>query len=110
MIMANEKIKYGLTVSGIIRVFRKDKDIQGKNNKVYTVTDVWFNVSEKNAGEDWFNISINLLFPRNADRPENNTLIHIKEAYPLITGSGKYRRVAYYVKEWDYVDQGKGDN
>lgn len=103
--MAKTKQKYGLTISGTVRVFRKDKDIQGANNKVYTVTDVWFNVSEKNAGEEWFNIPTNLVFPRNAERPENNRIIYIKEAFPMISGSGRYRKIVYYVKDWEYDDR-----
>lgn len=96
--------RYGLTLFGTIRVFRKDKDIDGKNGKVFTVTDVWFNVSEKDENGEWFNISTNLIFPRRAELPENNTVIEIKEAYPMVTGSGKYRKMVFYVKEWEYVE------
>jgi hypothetical protein len=95
---------YGLTLSGTIRVFRKDKDIDGKNGKVFTVTDVWFNTSEKDENGEWFNISTNLIFPRRSDLPENNTVIEIKEAYPMVTGSGKYRKMVFYVKGWEYVE------
>lgn len=96
--------KYGLTLSGTIRVFRKDKDIDGKNGKVFTVTDVWFNTSEKDENGEWFNISTNLIFPRKTELPENNTVIEIKEAYPMVTGSGKYRKMVFYVKGWEYVE------
>lgn len=96
--------KYGLTLFGTIRVFRKDKDIDGKNGKVFTVTDVWFNTSEKDEYGEWFNISTNLIFPRKTELPENNTVIEIKEAYPMVTGSGKYRKMVFYVKEWEYVE------
>jgi hypothetical protein len=53
---------YGLTVNGNIRVFRKDKQITGKNKKSYDITDVWSNVSEKNEDETYFNRSMNLNF------------------------------------------------
>ena len=102
-IMATKKKKYGLTLSGVIRVFRKDKDINGKNGKVFTVTDVWFNTSEQDENGEWFNVSTNLIFPRRGELPENNTVIEIKEAYPMISGSGKYRKMVFYVKEWEYV-------
>lgn len=95
--------KYGLTLSGVIRVFRKDKDINGKNGKVFTVTNVWFNTSEQDENGEWFNISTNLIFPRRSELPENNTVIEIKEAYPMISGAGNYRKLVFFVKEWEYV-------
>lgn len=94
---------YGITLSGVIRVFRKDKEIQGRNKKTYNITDVWFNTSEKDDNGNWFNISTNLIFPRNIDPPENNKVIEIIEAFPMITGNGDYRKIVYYVKGWHYA-------
>lgn len=91
---------YGLTLSGTIRVFRKDKEISGKNKKTFTVTDLWFNTSEKEEDGNYFNLSTNLIFNKDLDKPENNTVITIKEAFPIITGNDKYRKVAYYVKDY----------
>ena len=96
--------KYGLTLSGVIRVFRKDKKIDGKNGKVFTITDVWFNTSEQDENGNWFNVPTNLIFSRRTEPPRNNTLIEIKEAFPVISGSGKYRKMVFYVKEWEYVE------
>lgn len=98
------KQEYGLKLSGTIRVFRKDKEISGKNKVKYTVTDVWFNTSEKDETGEWFNISTNLIFRRNADLPDNNTLIEISEASPMITGTGKYRKLVFFVKGWKYAN------
>lgn len=95
--------KYGLTLSGTIRVFRKDKEIKGKNRKVFTITDVWFNTSEQDENGEWFNISTNLIFSRGAELPKNNSLIEIKEAYPMISGAGDYRKLVFYVADWEYV-------
>jgi hypothetical protein len=67
--------KYGLSVLGKIRVFRKDKEIQGKGKKSFTVHDVWFNVSEQDENGNYFNKSMNLIFKRGLDIPENNTVI-----------------------------------
>ena len=101
-----EKRNYGLTLSGKIRVFRKDKDIEDKQKGItFTVTDVWFNVSEREQNGEWFNISINLLFPRKIEPPQNNSVIEIIEAFPTITGKGKYRKVAYFVKGWHYANE-----
>src|SRR5690625_866249 len=95
------KKEYGLTLTGVVRVFRKDKEIEDKRKKVkFMVTDVWFNVSEKEENGEWFNISTNLIFKRGEDVPENNTIIEILEAVPMITGNGKYRKVVYFVKRW----------
>lgn len=100
--MSNEKSNYGLSITGSVRVFRKDKTIQAKNSKKkYDITDVWFNVSEKEEDGTYFNKSMNLLFSRNAGAPENNTVITIKNAFPVITGNGEYRKIALMVTEWE---------
>jgi hypothetical protein len=91
---------YGLTISGNIRVFRKDKVITGKNKKTYDITDVWFNVSEKNEDETYFNRSMNLIFKRGTEVPDNNQVINILSAFPMITGNGEYRKTALYVEAW----------
>lgn len=97
--MSNKK--YGLNVSGKIRVFRKDKDIKGKKNKVFTVTDHWFNVSEQEENGDYFNRSMKIIFKRGVQYPENNTVIDIKNAFFVITGNGEYRRIALLVTDWE---------
>jgi hypothetical protein len=73
---------YGLTVNGNIRVFRKDKTITGNNKKTYEIKDVWFNVSEKNEDDTWFNRSMNLIFKRGLEVPENNQVINIISCLP----------------------------
>lgn len=99
-----EKKQYGLTLSGVVRVFRKDKEIEDKKKKVkFTVRDVWFNVSEREEDGTWFNRSVNLIFPRGIEPPQNNSVIEIIEATPLITGSGDYRKIAFFVKGWHYA-------
>jgi hypothetical protein len=96
--MSNQK--YGLNVLGKIRVFRKDKEIKGQNKKTFTVHDVWFNVSEKEENGNYFNKSMNLIFKRGLALPENNQVIQIISAFPVITGTGDYRRIALLVEEW----------
>lgn len=92
--------KYGLQVVGKVRVFRKDKEIQGNGKKKFTVTDVWFNVSEKEENGNYFNKSMNLIFKKDEPKPENNQVIDIYEAFPMITGDGDYRRISIFVKSW----------
>jgi len=96
--MSNQQ--YGLSVLGKVRVFRKEKEIQGRGKKTFTINDVWFNVSEKNEDGSYFNKSMNLLFKRDTILPENNTVINIVSAFPVITGDGDYRRIALFVQEW----------
>ena len=93
------KSQYGLNILGAIRVFRKDKEIQGKGKKTFNVTDVWFNVSEKEEDGSYFNKSMNLLFKKGLDYPENNTVIQLT-GFPVITGTGDYRRIAFMVTDW----------
>jgi hypothetical protein len=99
--------KYGLQVVGKIRVFRKDKQVKGKNKKTYDITDVWFNVSEQEEDGTYFNKSMNMIFKRGLDIPENNKVIEIFEAFPMITGNGEYRKIALYVGGWEYADEKK---
>ena len=91
--------QYGLNILGTIRVFRKDKEIQGKGKKTFNVTDVWFNVSEKEEDGSYFNKSMNLLFKKGLEYPENNTVIQLT-GFPVITGTGDYRRIAFMVTDW----------
>lgn len=103
--MTKSKADYGLKLTGVVRVFRKDKEIEDPVKKVkFTVTDVWFNVSEKDEYGNWFNVSTNLIFKRDIEPPLNNRVIQIVDANPMITGTGKYRRMVYYVKEWQYAE------
>jgi hypothetical protein len=96
--------QYGLTVMGNIRVFRKDKEIQGQNKKTYDIHDVWFNVSEKQEDGSYFNQSMNLIFKKGLELPANNTVITIVSAFPMITGNGKYKRISLYVENWSEVE------
>jgi hypothetical protein len=95
---------YGLTVNGNIRVFRKDKTITGNNKKTYEIKDVWLNISEKEADGSFFNRSMNLIFKRGLEIPENNTVINIISAFPMITGNGAYRKIALYVEAWEAAE------
>lgn len=97
-------LKYGLNVEGKIRVFRKDKEVQGKNKKKYQITDVWFNVSEKQEDDSYINKSMNLFFGKDMDKPENNTNILIKDAFFILSGSGDYTRIALFVKDYEVVE------
>lgn len=94
------KQQYGLTIVGNIRVFRKDKEVTGANKKTYNITDVWCNISEKEEDGGYFNQSLNLIFKKGLAAPENNTVIMLMDTFPMITGNGKYRKIALYVGNW----------
>jgi hypothetical protein len=96
--------QYGLTVMGNIRVFRKDKVVTGSNKKKYDITDCWINISEKNEDGSYFNKSMNLIFKRGLAYPENNQVVTINSAFPMITGSGDYRRIALFVEDYSVAD------
>lgn len=96
-------MNYGLNIEGNVRVFRKDKEIKN-GKKTFIVTDVWFNVSEKEEDGTFFNKSMNLIFKKGLDKPQNNEVITLR-AFPVITGEGKYRKIALMVMDWlPYVE------
>jgi hypothetical protein len=44
---------------------------------------------------------MNLIFKRGLEVPENNQVINIISAFPMITGNGDYRKIALYVEAWE---------
>lgn len=101
--MTDKNKMYGLQTLGRVRVFKKGKVVKGKNKKSYVITDVWYNVSEKEEDGTYFNQSQNLLFKRGLDLPENNRTIELS-AFPVITGNGKWRKIALMVTDWEYSE------
>lgn len=98
------KIKYGLELGGFIRVFSKTKNITSKKGKSFEITEYWYNVSKKDENDKWVNKSMRVFFPKDMDRPENNSLIFVEEANLFLSGNEGYERISLYVKEWDYVN------
>ena len=98
---------YGLKITGNVRVFCKTKKVENKEKKIsYDVTDYWINVSEKMDDGTYDNKSINLFFKRGEPVPTNNTIMSIYDAWFFLTGSGKYKKVSIFVKDWDYENVG----
>lgn len=104
--MTDKNKMYGLQTLGRVRVFRKDKVVEGQNKKKYDISDVWYNVSEKEEDGTYFNQSQNLLFKKGLDLPENNTTIELA-AFPVITGNGKWRKIALMVTDWSLSEDEK---
>ena len=95
--------QYGINTLGVTRVFTKEKTIKGKDGD-FTIIDVWTNISKKDENGNYKNISINLYFPRDADRPENNSLIGLENSRLFLAGGEGYERISIFVEEWDYID------
>lgn len=94
---------YGLNVLGNIRVFTKSKTIKGQGKKKYNVTDVWFNVSEKQDDGSYINKSMNIIQKKGSFIPSNNTVINIVSGRLMLTGSGDYTRISLFVEQWEEV-------
>jgi len=94
---------YGLKITGNVRVFKKEKQVEDKEKQIkYTVSDYWINVSEKLDDGNYDNKSINLFFKKGEPVPSNNTIMSIYDAWFFLTGRGKYKKISIFVKDWDY--------
>lgn len=100
--MNQETKRYGITLSGITRIFSKTKEFKS-GKKTYSITDYWCNVSEKQEDGSYISKSISLMFPRKMAEvgavPKSNTTISFN-AFPVLTGENQYTRVAYMVTDW----------
>ena len=100
---------YGLKVNGVIRVFSKTKEVKGKGKKTYNITDCWVNISEKEEDGSYFNKSMNLIFKKDAPRPDNNTVINILDGSFMITGNDDYRKISIFVRDWEVAAEESAD-
>ena len=96
-------VKYGIDTHGTIRVFAKSKGIVVKG-KTVSITDVWTNLSQKNEVGEYENVALKLIFKKDDETPENNTLIKFS-GFMTKSGKGDYSRPAILVQEWDYVEE-----
>ena len=97
-------VKYGNDFSGTLRIFSKEKSVVLKDKKKATITDFWFNFSREVGEKQWDNASLKVLFDKELETPESNTVITFK-GFITMTGTGDYTRVAAFIKEWDYSDE-----
>lgn len=101
------KAKFGLAPVGSIRLFSKERTVTGTDKKKteYEITDFWFNVSRKEENEEYTNVSVKVLFKKDAETPENNNTIVVKDAFFTVHGKDKYARIALFILDWDYLDE-----
>lgn len=96
------KAPYGLNISGVVRVFRKDRQVNSKG-RTFNISDVWFTVGEQDEQGNWTNKSMNLLFKKGIEPPLHNSTIEIIEAFPVLRGKGQYQQIALMVMGWYYA-------
>lgn len=101
------KAKFGLSPVGSIRLFSKERTVTGTDKKKteYNITDYWFNVSRKEENDEYTNISVKVLFKKDAETPENNNTILVKDGFFTVHGQDKYARIALFILDWDYLDE-----
>lgn len=92
------KLDYGIVVTGNYRIFSKNKQVKG-----YDITDYWVSFGLKNEDGDWTNRSMQVYFGKDADRPEHNSLISFMGRM-FLAGNEKFNQVAIFIEEWDYID------
>lgn len=97
-------LKVGLQAFGIIRVFQKTKKVKVKGKNV-EITDFWTNVSRKDENGEYINKSIGVFFGKDAEKPEENGLIDVTEAWFFITGNEGYERISLFISEWEAVEE-----
>lgn len=96
-------IKFGLQAHGVIRIFSKDKEVTVKGKKV-TITDFWTNVSRKVDDGVYENVNLKVSFPMDAETPEHNEIIEVKEGFLTVAGEGEYARMKMVIMAWDYTE------
>lgn len=97
------KVPYGLKVTGVIRVFAKEKTVKVQGVETQIV-DTWFNVSNKIDEGKYENKSMKIFFNHQIGIPENNTEVEIIDSWFMLTGQGEYQQISLYVKEWEYKE------
>ena len=101
----NSKVRYGMSVNGITRVFCKEKTVKSKKDgKKYTFEEYTTTISRKDEDGNYTNLYIPVFFAKGLDKPENNSVVELQDSNLFVSGNAGYERISLYVKEWDYVD------
>ena len=96
----DKKNNYGLTVSGKIRVFSRVREV-----KKYQFTDYTITISKKNAETgEYTNLYLPVFFGRDAEKPENNSVIDITSSRLFVSGNAGYEKIGLFVETWDYAE------
>ena len=101
----NSKVRYGMNVNGITRVFCKERTVKSKKDgKKYTFEEYSTSISRKEEDGNYTNLYIPVFFAKGLDKPENNSVVELQDSNLFVSGNEGYERISLYVKEWDYVD------
>ena len=101
----NSKVRYGMNVNGITRVFCKEKTVKSKKDgKKYTFEEYSTSISRREEDGNYTNLYIPVFFAKGLDKPENNSVVRLEDSNLFVSGNAGYERISLYVKQWDYVD------
>lgn len=91
-------LKFGFEVTGLIKVFGKEREITLKNGKKTTILDNWANVSRK-YGEAYVQKPIVVKFAEDYEAPKTTTDIIVKQGWLTLSGGEGYERITLFIKE-----------
>ena len=100
----NSKVRYGMYVSGITRMFCREKTVKSRKGGEYTFEEYTTTISRKDENGEYTNLYIPVFFAKGLDKPENNSVIILQESNLFVSGNAGYERISLYVKQWDYAD------
>ncbi len=100
------KMNYGLFVIGNTRIFSREKTVQSKKTgDEVTFEEFTITISRKLEDGTYTNLYLPVFFAKDAERPENNTIIKVIESRLFVSGNGKYEKISLYIEQWDYVEE-----
>ena len=101
----NSKVRYGMNVNGITRVFCREKTVKSKKDgKKYTFEEYSTSISRREEDGNYTNLYIPVFFAKGLDKPENNSVVELQDSNLFVSGNAGYERISLYVKQWDYED------
>ena len=100
----NSKVRYGMNVSGITRMFCREKTVKSRKGGEYTFEEYTTTISRKDENGEYTNLYIPVFFAKGLDKPENNSVIILQDSNLFVSGNAGYERISLYVKQWDYAD------
>ncbi len=98
------KVRYGMNVVGVTRMFCREKTIKSKKGGEYTIEEYTTTISRKEEDGNYTNLYIPVFFEKGLDKPENNSVVELQDSNLFVSGNSGYERISLYVKEWEYVD------
>ena len=98
------KVRYGMNVVGVTRMFCREKTVKSRKGGEYTFEEYTTTISRLNEDGKYTNLYIPVFFAKGLYKPENNTVVELKDSNLFVSGNAGYERISLYVKEWEYAD------